>query len=116
MGEQFPSFDVYVATNNGGWGEGGTCHACALNAPRLTEGISKAGHLRGDGECEACVRYKWGYDQAEHAATFAMLGGAVKGALDATISPALIRAAVDHALDRHLEDDARNYGRMEATR
>ena len=112
MGDQFPSFEVYLAANYGTWTDGGKCSACLQDAPRLTTGV----HGVCEDYCEACVRYAWGYDQAEHHIVNGALGGAVKSLLEQEVDPGIIRTAVDAAIDNYRESEARSFGRMEASR
>ncbi len=65
------------------------CSGCIDGTPVITN----------DGNCETCMRYQFGYDQAEAAVARAMLGGAVTAALEAGVPSEIIRAAVNDALD-----------------
>lgn len=69
----------------------GRCTCCMRKRTRLTM----------DGYCHECVRYSWGYDDAEETMTEAMIGGAVTAALDNMVAPELIRRVVDEAIDSH---------------
>lgn len=51
------------------------------------------------GECRACMKYHWGYDQARDTMLDAMIGGAVRGALQAGVPSEEIVAAVARAID-----------------
>ena len=51
------------------------------------------------GECEACMRYHHGYDQARDVMLDAMIGGAVRGALRAGLSSDAVLGAVARAID-----------------
>ena len=54
--------------------------------------------LSSDGYCRACLQYQFGYDQAEQKMAMAMVGGAVKAALEAGASAELIGVAFRRAL------------------
>lgn len=106
--DQFPSFEAYVEAECGGWTDGGKCGGCMREAPRLTAGKVSHGIGLRDGDCENCLRYQYGYDQAEWGVIRTMLGGAVRAAIRAEVAPSLIREAVDSAIDdeneRNTED------------
>ncbi len=105
MGERFPTFEGYVEVECGGWTEGGKCSGCMReDAPRLTAGLKRGKFTMGAGDCEWCVRYHYGYDQAESFAVRSVIYGAVRQALKDEIPLSLIRRAVDEAqADDHSE-------------
>ena len=74
----------------------GRCTSCMRKRPKLTV----------DGYCHECLRYSWGYDDGEQGTAEAILGGAVKGALENSIPAVLIRRAVDDAIDTYNEEHA----------
>jgi hypothetical protein len=49
--------------------------------------------------CEPCLRYGWGFDQAEEKMVRALLGAAVAAALECGASKELVRRAVNAAVD-----------------
>jgi hypothetical protein len=53
-----------------------------------------------------CLRYSYGYDTAEELAARAALGGAVTALLDADVDVDLIRAAVNSAIDKYLDENS----------
>lgn len=56
--------------------------------------------------CEPCIRYSWGYDQAEEKLIRMMIGGALRSAAASGASETLIRAAVEAALaDAFYDED-----------
>lgn len=100
----FPSFEAYVEAEHGGWrDEAGKCRGCMREAPRLTKGIRRGEHTIGDGECEWCLRYHWGYDQGEARAVAAILGGAVRGALKDEMPATQLTQAVTEAIESEHE-------------
>ncbi len=72
------------------------CTSCMRERPKLT----------ADGYCHECLRYSWGYDDGEQGTAKAILGGAVTAALDNSVSPVVIRQAVDDAIDTYNEESA----------
>jgi len=100
----FPSFEVYVAEHYGGWTEGGVCGGCKREAPRLTAGrqveYSTGEQFRiGAGDCEWCLRYSYGYDEAE-----ARIIGEIVACSD--VDPKLLQVGIDRAMaDRRAEGD-----------
>lgn len=71
-------------------------------------GCLKKAKLSRHGYCRECLRYSFGYDEAERAMLDALVGGAVRGALAAYVSPELIQEAVTAAIREDYEerDDA----------
>lgn len=61
--------------------------------------------MTADGYCDTCLRYSWGYDQAEEKVAVAMITAAVRGARDADVDPAMIVTAVQEALEEQLTAD-----------
>ena len=59
--------------------------------------------------CEACLRHFHGHDIAEEIAVRALLGGAVKAALEIEVDAAVIRATVDAVIDEEIEREARYF-------
>ncbi len=78
----------------------------ATNDARCTCCMRKRSKLTLDGYCHECLRYSWGYDNAEETMVEAMIGGAVKAALANVVPAALIRRVVDDAIDSHNEECA----------
>lgn len=68
------------------------CTGCLEGAP-----------ITSDGYCAECMRYRFGYDQAEEKVALAMLGGAVTAALDAYVESEVIVRAVHRAIEGHHE-------------
>lgn len=103
-------FERWVASEYGGWTEGGICQGCRREAPRLTRGIPWKGATddarRGGGDCEWCLRYHFGGDEAEAQTVRALIGGAVEAALEVEIPDELIRKAVDETIVRVAEREA----------
>ncbi len=66
--------------------------------------------------CESCIRYAYGYDQAEVTAIRALIYGATREALKQEIPFDLLRRAMDEALidDRNDEVEAQVRGRLAA--
>jgi hypothetical protein len=69
-------FEDYIAewdANARPWlvGEHDRCQGCSGPDPVTRDGI-----------CRECLRYHYGYDEAEEALVNVMVGGAIKGALD----------------------------------
>lgn len=93
------SFEAYVEAEYGGWTDGGRCSACMREAPRLTVGKVDDGFMIGKGDCDECLRYRFGYDEAEARVTRELLYGAVRAAIRAEVAPRLVREAVDRAVD-----------------
>jgi len=116
MSERFPSFEAYLEEQYGGWAKAGQCGACMRKADRLTAGVMRSGHRMAEGDCEACVRYRYGYDQAEATAVRALIYGAVREALKQEIPFSLLRGAMDEALidDRDEEVEKQMRRRIEA--
>ena len=68
-----------------------------------------------DALCRACVRYHQGYDEAEEALAHAIVGGAVKGALEGYVSPEIIAVAVQRAFQEHRDRQEESAFRWGAT-
>jgi hypothetical protein len=77
-----------------------TCDQCGAPDARWE-------HDGGTVYCKPCLRYQYGYDQAEEHAARALLGGAVKTALGECVSPALIRDVVEQAIDEYATQEVR---------
>ena len=78
----------------------------AAKEARCTSCMRKRSKLTVDGYCHECLRYSWGYDNAEETLVEALLGGAVTAALGNSVSPVVIRQAVDDAIDTYNEECA----------
>jgi hypothetical protein len=61
--------------------------------------------ITSDGYCEPCVRYMYGYDQAEEKAVQTLIGGAVRAALAMEIPAELIVLAVHEAIETDHQDE-----------
>ena len=85
---------------------GTSCPACGQGEASHTIPAAKA----RDSICEGCLRHFHGFDLAEDIAVRAILGQAVRGALEAGASADLIRAAVNAALDADIRREAEYYG------
>jgi hypothetical protein len=101
-------FERWVASEHGGWTDGGICSGCRREAPRLTRGIPWAPPLpaperSGDRTCEWCLRSHFGSDEGEAHAVRALIGGAVRAGLDAEIPAQLFRGVVDETIIRDAE-------------
>jgi hypothetical protein len=57
------------------------------------------------GDCFPCVRYQYGYDEAEENALKALLGGAVRAALEADIPAEHVAAAFQEAMQGFHEEE-----------
>ncbi len=64
--------------------------------------------------CHRCLHNFHGSDIAEERMVSALLGGAVRAALEAGVHTELIRAAVNDALDEAVRSEAEYYGRAAA--
>ena len=73
----------------------GNCHGC-LEGPRPLWRDDQAPNAMD--YCEACLRTSHGADTHEESTVHAIIGGAIRGALDGGAARELIRAAVDDAL------------------
>jgi hypothetical protein len=97
----FKSFELFAAEEAERWkrvhGEHDPAKGCTCCG-------RKAALVAGGPYCEACARYSYGYDQAEATTSGALLGGAVKAALSASVSPKLIRRVVDEAIDAYNDE------------
>ena len=76
---------------------------------------AKGEFLSSDGYCRACLKYHFGYDQAQEKMVTAMIGGAVKAALEAGASAELIGVAFRRAMKGEQEDWADNEPFVEGT-
>lgn len=76
--------------------EGDYCDCCGRKSKRLS----------WDGCCRECLKYMYGFDQAQAVVGRAILGGAVKGALKANVDAAVIRSVVDEVIDDAREQEA----------
>jgi len=56
--------------------------------------------------CRECLRYHYGYDEAEERLVEATIGGAVNGVLETGASPELVALAVHRAMQRYHEREA----------
>ena len=72
-----------------------TCDGCREREPVTTDGM-----------CRECLRYHYGYDEAEERLVEATVGGVVKGALEGGAPPELIAIAVQRAMQRYHEREA----------
>ncbi len=85
------TFDDYLVTRGAKEVEPQTCASCRPEGGRWSLGDSV--------DCEPCLKYMHGYDQAEEVMVRRIVGAAVAAALDAGASLEFVRAAVDDALD-----------------
>ena len=97
----FKSFELFAAEEAEQWRR---VHGDRDPAKGCTGCARKVALVASGAYCEACVRYSYGYDQAEATTAGALLGGAVKAALSASVSPKLIRRVVDEAIDTYNDE------------
>lgn len=64
--------------------------------------------------CVPCLRHFLGDDLAEERMVYALLGGAVRAAVEAHVHVDLIRAAVNEALDEAIRSEGEQIGHLEA--
>lgn len=94
----FPTFERYLDIRDPGPPPDRTPDRC-------TGCLRPGTPMSTDGYCETCLRYQFGYDEAQFGAVKALLGGAVKAAFHAGIDPDLIRRVVDTTIDEQRELD-----------
>jgi hypothetical protein len=65
--------------------------------------------------CEPCMRYQFGYDQAEESVARRLIAAVVAGALDADtpVDVEIVRDAINDAIDEHIAVVAANDARIE---
>jgi hypothetical protein len=97
------SFDIWLAVHRRKESQGAKdCQGCG-EAPAVTD----------DDHCVACAKYIFGYDQATCSVAGQILAGAVRGALDAMVSPEQVAAIVQDAITSdHVDRENAMYRRL----
>jgi len=86
--------------------DGSTCPGCLEHPTAYKIGLHNTTETL---ICECCLRHFHGHDVAEETAVRALLGGAVRAALQIEVDVALIRATVDAVIDDEIEREARYF-------
>lgn len=106
------TFEEYVAKENDEADEDksgrATCEQCDRKPPKGSPPLENGARLTRTGYCECCMRYCYGYDQAEELVTTALIGGVVKAALEQEIPRGVLKRAIE-AGPSAFEEEEREY-------